>query len=158
MSTTQNSTLNSGANVHVHYVDAARRHMKDARVLLENQRVANAGQLYGFVAECGLKALLIACGVQPDANGEIPKGNKFRQHVPVLSDKIIANGNLIPNNSRSSKYLTSLSNISNLNNWSIDHRYWKDSALPLNSLTAWQVASEEILQMLDKAKEDGVLI
>lgn len=142
----------------VHYVEAARRHIVDANSLLASSRSANAGQLYGFVAECGLKALLIACGVTADANGEIPWGHRFRQHVPKLPDRIVAEGHLIPDGSRASQYLTSLAHLGKFGDWLIDHRYWREAALPLTSVTAWKVAAEEILLMLDKAKEDGVLI
>ena len=141
----------------VQYVLAARRHMIDARSLLVANRAANAGHLFGFVAECGLKALLIACGVAPDANGEIPKGHKFRQHIPALRDRIVADGHLIPDGARASKYLFSLAHLTKLGDWLVDHRYWRDAALPVGSVDGWRVAAEEILQALDKAKEDGVL-
>jgi hypothetical protein len=131
--------------------------MTDANSLLANNRSANAGQLYGFVAECGLKALLIACGVPADANGEIPSHHRFRQHVPKLPDRIVAEGHLIPNSSRAGQYLTSLTHLSKFGNWLVDHRYWREAALPLTSVTAWKAAAEEILLMIDKAKEDGVL-
>jgi hypothetical protein len=141
----------------VQYVLAAKRHMIDARSLLLANRAANAGQLFGFVAECGLKALLIACGVAPDSNGEIPKGHKFRQHIPILRDRIVADGHLIPDGARANKYLLSLAHLSKLGDWLIDHRYWSDATLPLGSVDGWRIAAEEILQVLDKAKEDGVL-
>lgn len=40
-----------------HFVDAHRRHWDDAELLLGNARWANADQMYGFSAECGLKAV-----------------------------------------------------------------------------------------------------
>lgn len=141
----------------VHYVEAARRHMADANSLLANSRSANAGQLYGFVAECGLKALLVACGVPADPNGEIPKDHRFRQHMPVLPDRIVTEGHLIPDSSRAGQYLTSLAHLGKFSDWLIEHRYWRETALPLPSVTEWKTAAEEILQMVDKAKQDGVL-
>jgi hypothetical protein len=131
--------------------------MVDANTLLGESRGANAGHLYGIVAECGLKALLIACGVPADSNGEIPLGNRFRQHVPVLPGRIVVDGHLIPDSSRASQYLTSLAHLGKFNDWLIEHRYWREAALPLHSVGAWKVAAEEILLMVDKAKEDGVL-
>ncbi|WP_321944076.1 hypothetical protein [Paraburkholderia tropica] len=141
----------------VHYIEAARRHMVDANSLLTSSRSANAGQLYGFVAECGLKALLIACGVPPDANGEIPQKHRFRQHVPNLPDRIANEGHLIPDGSRANQYLTSLAHLEKFSDWLVDHRYWREAALPLTSVPVWKTAAEEILLMLDKAKEDGVV-
>lgn len=141
----------------VHYVEAARRHMMDANSLLASSRGANAGQLYGFVAECGLKALLIACGVTANVDGEISSGHRFRQHLPKLPDRIVAEGHLIPNSSRAGQYLTSLAHLTKFGDWSINHRYWREAALPLTSVIAWKTAAEEILLMVDKAKEDGVI-
>jgi hypothetical protein len=132
--------------------------MVDAKSLLAGNRAANAGQLFGFVAECGLKALLIACGVASDANGEIPKGHRLRQHIPALKDRIVVEGHLIPDGMRANKYLLSLAHLTKLADWLVDHRYWSDTALPLGSVDGWRTAAEEILQALDKAKEDGVLI
>lgn len=141
----------------VDYVQAAMRHKKDADALGGNNRLANAGQLYGFVAECGLKALLIVCGVVPDANGEIPKGHRFRQHFPALPDRIVADGHLIPDSARAAQYLTSLQFIGDFKDWTTDHRYWRDAAIPLALVPTWKKAAEEILAALDRAKEAGVL-
>lgn len=141
----------------VDYVEAARRHQADADFLQTHHRIANAGQLYGFAAECGLKALLIACGVTPDASGEIPSRHRFRQHVPVLHDRIVAEGHLIPDGQRAGQYLGSLASTGPLSDWSIDHRYWRAAALPLSSVLAWKSVAEEILAMVDQAKADGVL-
>ena len=40
------------------YLDAHKRHWHDAGQLFQMQRWANADHLYGFAAECGLKALM----------------------------------------------------------------------------------------------------
>lgn len=149
--------MNAMSPFAVQYVLAAQRHMDDADMLFNDSRLANAGQLFGFVAECGLKALLIGCGVAPDGNGEIPKGNQFRQHIPKLSDTILMDGHLIPNGIYSNKYLLCLAKLSKFYDWSIDHRYWSETALPLHSVQEWRSAAEEILAMVDQAKADGVL-
>lgn len=141
----------------VNYVEAAKRHMTDADALRSDNRQANAGQLYGFVAECGLKALLIVCGVTPDANGEIPARHRLRQHVPHLPDRIVAEGHLIPDVARAGQYLTSLAHLDDFKDWSTDHRYWRDAAIPVHLLSIWKQAAEEILQALDQAKAAGVL-
>jgi hypothetical protein len=44
------------------YSTAAMRHWQDATLLDESRRLANADQLYGFAAECGLKSALVAVG------------------------------------------------------------------------------------------------
>lgn len=80
----------------VNYEQAARRHLTDAETLFNQGRMPNAGQLYGFAAECGLKAMLLACGVAPDADGGISKRHPLRQHMPTLTDRIASHGQLIP--------------------------------------------------------------
>ena len=141
----------------VDYMAAARRHYDDARVLLADGRKANAGQLFGFTMECGLKALLIACGVVPDADGSVPDTRKFRQHMPLLSDRISTFGHLIPDGPTAQTYLAKVSNRTHFNDWSVDHRYWREADVPLTSLPAWEIAAKELNEMLDQAKTDGVM-
>jgi hypothetical protein len=69
--------------MNVDYKSAARRHFKDAELLYKEGRLANAGQLYGFNAECGLKALLATCGVDIDEKGDIDKN--YRKHITPLA-------------------------------------------------------------------------
>jgi hypothetical protein len=141
----------------VSYEHAARRHLTDAETLLDQGRLANAGQLYGFAAECGLKAMLIACGVELDAYGGLPRQNKFYQHMPALFDRVASNGYLIPDGPQAVRYMASMPNLAKFQHWSVDHRYWGDAALPLRLVPDWQSAAKEVTNMLDQAKQDGVL-
>ena len=134
----------------VDYVAAARRHYEDARLLLAKGRKANAGQLFGFTMECGLKALLVACGVVPDADGSL-SDRRFRQHMPVLSDRIDAHGTLIPDGPAAQRFLAMIPARANFNDWSIDHRYYREADLPFASLPAWEAAAKEMNDMLDQA-------
>jgi hypothetical protein len=150
----------------VAYELAARRHMTDAEALFNTGRLANAGQLYGFVAECGLKALLMACGIQPGADGGIPEkrplpakgSHPLRTHIPKLMTNIIADFPLISDGAQATRYLALIPNLHDFLDWSIDHRYWRDSALPTASVNQWRAAAREIANMLDQAKQDGVLL
>ncbi len=119
----------------VDYIASARRHLKDAHILLAEQRQANAGQLLGFSVECGLKALLLACGIVPDADGGVPgakpesdgkvyKKSSYREHMPMLNNKITSLGNLLPDGQRAIHYHAMLPNISRMEDWSVNHRYW----------------------------------
>jgi hypothetical protein len=144
------------------YADAARRHLVDADDLLSRNRQANAGQLYGFAAECGLKALLLACGVPKSADGGIDSGHHLRVHIPKLhsriDDDIVNGGSLIPDGRLATKYMAMVSgSIKNFSDWAVDHRYWQESALPLASVAAWQVAATAVAALLDQAKQDGQL-
>ena len=141
----------------VDYTGSARRHFTDAETLLTSGRTANAGQLFGLVAECGLKAMLVACKVQTDADGSIPKCHALRQHVPNLVCRVVSQGHLIPDGRLATAYMATMPSLNMFGDWMIDHRYWRDPALPLKSVAGWRIAAKEVLAMLDQATEDGVL-
>ncbi len=47
------------------FASAASRHLRDAKLLLLEGRFDNAGYLVGYVAECGVKALIAMAGRPP---------------------------------------------------------------------------------------------
>ena len=149
----------SAATTHlpVDYVESARRHMQDAKILMDADRQANAGQLLGFSVECGLKALLVACGVPIDADGSVTDKSKFKKHMPELNNRLILSGHLIPDGPRSTHYQAMLPNVDKFSDWKVDHRYFRESALSLASLPQWMLAAQEIGEMLDQAEIDGVI-
>ncbi len=51
------------------YCSAARKHLDDARFLLKNGRIDNAGYLSGYVVECALKLLVQYSGGRPQRYG-----------------------------------------------------------------------------------------
>lgn len=65
------------------FLDAHRRHWCDAELLFNDSRWANADQMYGFSAECGLKAVMKGLGMQVDPVG-IPVDERYRKHVQEL--------------------------------------------------------------------------
>ena len=64
------------------FSDAHRRHWEDAELLYEHERWANADQLYGLSAECGLKAVMRNLGMPVDTTG-MPE-TRYRRHVQEL--------------------------------------------------------------------------
>lgn len=144
------------------FPSAAKRHWHDANLLEVNGRTGNSGQLYGFSAECGLKALLIALGYPCDPDGSpkkkkhLPSGvPEVRRHIHELVGVIGDIQNYV-NGRSGAKYSAMFPNITNFANWSTDHRYWTDTAMP-SSLPAWKSAAKEVMKMLDEASLDGVL-
>lgn len=65
------------------FLDAWRRHWEDAELLFEHHRWANSDQLYGFSAECGLKAVMQVWGMPVDETGR-PNEKEHRKHVQDL--------------------------------------------------------------------------
>jgi|JI9StandDraft_1071089.scaffolds.fasta_scaffold03137_4 hypothetical protein len=140
----------------VDYKAAARRHLADASVLMHAESEPNAGQLLGFSVECGLKALLVATGASVDQDGNILKVSGFREHLPKLATLISAIATL-PDGRLLGSFQAQMPSLAALQDWHVDHRYWRESALPLASLPAWERAAREVDAMLDQATADGVL-
>ena len=146
------TTLNRKINFH----GAALRHHSDAVFLQAGHRNANAGHLYGFVAECGLKALLVAGGLQTRPDGDIEKNRKgtdFRWHVDVLADQINIIHSFLEGRTMAG-YLAHIPDIANFCNWDTAHRYFDESQIPA-ALEKWDAAALQVMKMLDMAKADG---
>jgi hypothetical protein len=143
----------------VSYSSAAMRHYQDAEFLFDAGRIPNAGQLYGFIAECGIKSLLIWNGYDSDpTTGEITrqknKNDNLRVHIHELVQRI--NTVKVFLNGRSgAKYLNMIPNIENFHDWDTNHRYYIDSEIP-PSVPTWKMAAKEVIEMLEQAKLDGM--
>ena len=61
------------------------RHYEDANLLKINNRLPNAGQLYGFCAECGVKHILII----KKYVGSISSNEKYRKHIHELKGPVL---------------------------------------------------------------------
>lgn len=136
------------------------RHFKDAQLLENNQRLANAGQLYGFCAECGIKALLISLGYPTDTEGSPVKKPSngepcIRVHINQLA-AIKTPMDIYASGRNGAKYLALIPNIHFFRDWSIEHRYYDEQQIP-SSLSAWRQAAIEVRQMMEEAGIDGVL-
>lgn len=98
--------------------------------------------------------LFAACSRIND--GGIPQNHKFRQHIPTLHNNIHAFGHMIPDGALATCYLAQLPNLDKLSSWSVDHRYHRETAIPLADLPGWKQAAQEIMQMLDQIVTDGI--
>jgi len=139
----------------VDFSGSSRRHYGDAKLLLTNARIPNAGHLFGFAAECGVKALLIAHGLTTDpATGDIVEARpyKYRTHINVLINSV----QTFSTSRVYSKYLGMVPNLSVFSNWDTSYRYWGESSIP-TSHEDWDRAAEEVIRMLDQAILDGVM-
>ncbi|WNV05120.1 hypothetical protein RP726_01615 [Candidatus Methylospira mobilis] len=142
----------------VGYIASARRHLNDAYILLQSEAKAHSGQLFGFCVECGIKAVLLASGVPTDSDGGIPGKHKFRRHMPTLSNHISAFGELIPDGVLARRYFAQLPGRDKLSSWNVEHRYYRETAIPLADLPEWEHAAGEVIQMLDQVEADGIFL
>ena len=67
--------------MHTDFLDAHKRHWADAEYLFNGSRWANADQLYGVSAECGLKRLMVAFGMDFNIIKGIPVEREDRVHA-----------------------------------------------------------------------------
>jgi hypothetical protein len=137
--------------------------MHDAALLEASNRRANSGQLLGFAAECGIKALMLWLGYPADAAGS-PQNTRsrtenLRAHINDISGRIHDIHTFALSASVSgrsgSKYLAMVPHLTHFSNWSVDHRYYRETEIP-TSFADWKMAAHEVKAMLDEATKDGM--
>ncbi len=133
------------------FYDAFSRHDKDADLLLEKKRWANADHHYGLAAECALKALLLQQGI-PSKNGDIPSGKQFchyRKHINELwssyqSFMQTRSAYEIPPNNP-------------FQDWDITQRYAPEKEITEQTARTHGATVGTLKQIIRKAEQDGVL-
>lgn len=133
---------------------AAMRHYNDGCFLYDSSKIYSAGHLFGFVAECGIKALLVCSGDVED-NDKGDDSNVPKVHINKLC-AYVAQGRLTSRGRCVSKYYALIPNISNFEDWNVNHRY-KPSGLIPKSVDKWKIAAKEVMNMLESARLDGVI-
>lgn len=140
---------------------AAQRHFADAKLLQGNARNANAGQLFGFCAECGIKALFVAHGYPIDTEGSPDpsprKGpHNLRKHINEIQG-MLAHIDAYLEGRSSAKYLARVPGLAKFSDWSVDHRYFDEASIP-ESLHVWAQSAAEVMAMLQDAYLEGVTL
>ena len=101
--------------------DAAERHFEDAEFLKSDSdlnRAPNADHLYGFSAECSLKAVMAALGMERTDSGS-PRDSGLKVHMPGqwAAFQSFASGRL------AARYLDKLDHFNPFSDWLVDQRY-----------------------------------
>lgn len=132
------------------YPDAHLRHWADAELLLQAGRWANADQLYGFSAECGLKAVMVANGMPVDSQGA-PAERRHKQHIQVLWDQFLAfaAGRSIAN------LLHHLPQRNPFAKWSQDNRYASSGHFDRATVAPHRTAARQVRQFYLRHKAAG---
>jgi hypothetical protein len=141
----------STTNFAINFLDAMERHWQDAELLYNQvpQRLANADQLYGLTAECGLKALMEKGGMDI-VNNQAHK-SKYKKHINAtwshFSD--FRQGRLA---------LYALPNTNPFNHWLIDHRYASCSDFDAVRVQQHQAGAQQVINLARRARDiDGIL-
>ena len=133
------------------FTNAHRRHWSDAELLFKHARWANADQLYGFSAECGLKAVMEALGMPVDTTG-IP-GKKHRKHIqdiwPTFATFVQGRGG--------ARYLGMLSSGTPFADWSPHNRYANRACFQKPYVQPHRDAARQVRKMVRRAEKDGKL-
>lgn len=99
------------------FADAHRRHWEDAELLHAHDRLANADQLYGLSAECGLKAVMQVLGMPVDDQGRPPK--RYRKHVHEIWPDFVT----FARDRKGARFLSRLPADAPFDDWSHHNRY-----------------------------------
>ena len=134
------------------YRDAHDRHWKDAELLLAKGRWGNADQLYGFSAECGLKAVMKVGGMRVDERG-VPVSSRHRIHVDALWPvfRTFVEGRTVL------QYLRFVNATNPFANWSHHNRYANSTNFSRDEVDPHRNGAREICKMIGQVEQDGLL-
>ena len=135
----------------VDFKNAAFRHYRDGELLYQNQRWANADQLYGLSAECILKSIIVAL----DPNSvDIIKGDftntKHKKHFDnENSSKDLRNYFSINFSGRLAQRNANFPTNNGFNNWDIFQRYVQDQCIDEQRTENHRVATQTLQELFD---------
>ena len=131
------------------FLDAHRRHWQDAELLFECSRWANADQLYGFSAECGLKAVMVFLGMDTDDTGA-PASSQYRRHVhdlwPLFRTFVTQAGG--------TRFIGMLPAGAPFADWSHADRYSHSMNFDDTTVQPHRLAAQEVRHMIEDWRQD----
>ena len=127
------------------FADAHTRHWQDAELLFAHGRWANADQLYGLSAECGLKAVMQELDMPVDETGK--PATKHRKHVNALW-RVFQD---FASNRDGARYLEMLPRGSPFSNWAIEDRYANRNDFRREDVELHRAATQDIADMVLEA-------
>lgn len=129
--------------------DASNRHFEDAVLLVMQARPHNADHLFGFSAECSLKAAMVGIG-QPIGPDGAPIG--YKNHIDALWAKFqsFSSGLL------DAKYLAYVPQTNPFASWQAEQRYWGRTSFNAPNLATHRAGADECRQLIRELILDGV--
>lgn len=135
----------------VDFADAHQRHWEDAELLFDHERLGNADQLYGFSAECGLKAVMEGLGMKLDSSGRPPR--KYARHVhdlwPLFREFASGHGK--------GRYARELAAENPFSDWSHHDRYAREGYAGSEEVSEHRAGAQQVRQMIQMADWDETL-
>jgi hypothetical protein len=121
------------------YAAAAIRHFRDAGLLEQGHRIANADQLFGFAAECAIKRVLVEF---PGFAADGKLSGAYHKHVDVL-------WNSVPVQSIQKRYPRLAALLRGLpqpfHDWSTANRYGPEGVTSIEAMNRHRQAAARIL-------------
>jgi hypothetical protein len=133
------------------FYNAYQRHWKDAEYLYNDTRLANADQLYGYSAECGLKCLMQNFGMHLDPTTGIPP-TKDKVHINKIWDRYETYREGIG----TQEYMLPQANP--FDNWDVSDRYAEESGFSQPYVEQHRISVKLVQKLINKALLEGRLI
>ena len=133
----------------VDFHDAHLRHWDDAELLFRQDRWANADQLYGLSAECGLKAVMLGLGMPVGHHGAPIR--QYKKHLPQLWDIFTR----FVRSRDGARYLRLLPDDNPFAIWWIEDRYAHRRHFDSASVSPLRSAANEIRKVVQRARQEG---
>jgi hypothetical protein len=134
------------------FYDAHQRHWDDAEQLYTAERWANADQLYGLAAECGLKKLMLLFGMPFDSVRDSPQNFSDRVHANGAWDRY--------ETYRSGHHAGTHYGIAEPNpfaDWDISQRYANQSLFDMAYVNPHKFGAKKVNEMIKKAMLEGLI-
>ena len=133
------------------FLEAGERHWEDAKLLEEHHRWPNADQLYGFAAECWLKAVMRALGMALREDGA-PRSRHHRVHIDRLWDEFVT---FVHGYGAEELAARLGSNV--FFDWHISQRYHATHTIDRSSVHHHRNGTEQVRALVWRARFDGRL-
>ena len=130
------------------FLDAHHRHWRDAEFLFADARLANADQLYGFCAECGLKATMVRFGMRLNDRG-LPE-KKYREHLPGLWSLF----ETFVEQQDARRNLPDFPEDNPFRNWSVDDRYRRADHTTTTFVEHHRTGARRVVEMVRHLMRD----
>lgn len=135
------------------YSNAARRHWEDGRYLHNDNRLANADHLFGFTAECALKAVMIGLGLPVNSEGS-PSDRKYKIHINDLWDEF----QTFAHSRCGARYSAPISGVNNpFDDWHVKQRYFHQADIVPVAADSHKNGAQMAMTTLETAILDGVV-
>lgn len=138
---------------------AAQRHYREAVLLRNSGRAANADHLAGFAAECALKAILLRfLGAQLNAKGRpvssVSGRNTAHGHLPKLWDEAKT---VVAGRAAATTFAGFLAGGNPFQSWDVSDRYEDGSQVKIEEAERRVEMARRVVSRLQMAKLSGGL-